>query len=110
MVRFPNGDADGLIGFTNEFEIVVRSLSDEWAGELNFKEGSIYHEFREFATLGAFLRVAKSRDAAISAALNTPNALKLFAARLIGDDAFEQGRKAGRAELKAQIAMLDELK
>lgn len=49
---------------------------------------------------------ADTTDAGMLAAIEAPNQMRVLAAQIVGDEAFEAGRQAGRAEIKAQIAGL----
>ncbi len=49
---------------------------------------------------------AESREAAVTAALAAPNQARILAAKIVGDQAFEAGRLAGRRELMGEVLAL----
>lgn len=78
----------------------------QWQWRLGLADGSpaqrMARLFGDFCLRGS----ASSMEEAISAALGAPAQLKTLAAELLGDESFEAGRLAGRAELKALIVGL----
>lgn len=107
---YPNGQGWLAVVDGNTVTITRWTAVDaarEWRWAIELREGSVLDRMARLFGGYQFGGNAASEDAAIAALLQAPAQLSALAAELIeGNDAaeaFERGRQAGRAELKAQI-------